>query len=138
MELKSSISTAHRLVGTWHAVPEFDGTDECYMRILEDLRYIGVFKRWPESEKWPWQSMQVWMVLEPDAVLRCSYKRGGAPMIRTFFFDGECFMLDVTSPMLEEEPALERKLYRCHPTAIEELPAGVEEEFARSMAKPWL
>ena len=138
MELKLPDVLAARLVGIWHAVAEWDESNVVYMRILEDLRYIGVFKTQPVSAKWPWQSMRVWMVLEPNSVLRCSYRRGGSPMMRTFFYEGECLMFDVTSIMIEAEPALERKLYRCHRIAVQDLPEGVEEEFRKAMARPWL
>ncbi len=135
--MDSMEALASRLVGTWHAVAEWDESNVVYMRILEDLRYIGVFERQPVSAKWPWQSMCVWMLLEPNSVLRCSYRRGGSPMMRTFFFESDCFMLDVTSITIEEAPALERKLYRCRPIAVQDLPDGVEEEFSRAMAQEW-
>ena len=59
-------------------------------------------------------------------------------MMRTFFYEGECLMFDVTSIMIEAEPALERKLYRCHRIAVQDLPEGVEEVFSKAMARPWL
>ncbi len=129
---------AARLVGLWHAVPDRDGGIVTYIRFLEDLRYIGVFKREPVSIKWPWDTMRIWMVLEPNSVLRCSYKLGGYTWIRTFYFEGECLIIDVTTCQIEAEPAVKRKLYRCHRIAVQDLPEGAEEEFNKAMARPWL
>jgi hypothetical protein len=78
------------------------------------------------------------MVLEPNSVLRCSYKLGGYTWIRTFYFEGECLIIDVTTCQIEAEPAVKRKLYRCHRIAVQDLPAGAEEEFNKAMARPWL
>ena len=142
MELNLPDALAARLVGLWHGVADWDEDNVTYMRILEDLRYIGVFnghvKVQDEPMKLRWQWMRVWMVLEPNSVLRCSYKLGGSTWIRTFYFEGECLIIDVTTYQIEAEPALERKLYRCHRIAVQDLPEGVEEEFDKAMAKPWL
>lgn len=129
---------AARLVGLWRAEPDWGGDLIHYIRFLEDLRYIGVFKREPVSIKWPWDTMRIWMVLEPNSVLRCSYKLGGYTWIRTFYFEGECLIIDVTTCQIEAEPAVKRKLYRCHRIAVQDLPEGAEEEFNKAMARPWL
>jgi len=115
-------------------MPDWEEGNVVYMRILEDLRYIGVFERLPVSEKWPWQSLCVWM----DSVLRCSYKLGGFPMIRTFFFEGEGLMFDVTNHEIKDGPVAERKLYRCRPISVKDLPEGLEEQFSRAVAKEWI
>lgn len=133
---------AARLVGLWHGVPEGEWGMVNYIQWLEDLRYIGVFNGHvrvaDEPMKVRWQWMRIWMELEPNSVLRCSAKRGGSTWIRTFYFEGECLILDVTTPHIEKEPVVERKLYRCHRIAVHDLPDGVEEQFIKAMARPWL
>jgi hypothetical protein len=133
---------AARLVGLWHAVPDRDGGIVTYMRFLEDLRYVGVFNGYvkvaDEPMKLRWQWMRVWMVLEPNSILLCSGKRGGSTWTRTFYFEGECLIIDVTTCQIEAEPAVKRKLYRCHRIAVQDLPEGAEEEFNKAMARPWL
>lgn len=129
---------AARLVGLWRAEPDWEGGFIHDIRFLEDLRYIGVFKREPASIRWPWDTMRIWMVPEPNSVLRCRYKLGGSTWTRTFYFEGECLIIDVTTYQIEEKSAFERKLYRCHRIAVQDLPEGVEEQFSQAMAKEWI
>ena len=132
-------SITSRLVGTWHAVPNFDGM-VVYFRLLDDLRYIGasyVTEKVHGRERQRWMGMRVWMVMESDSVLRCSYKIGGSTWTRGIHFEGECLILDGTCPATAEEPESARLFYRCHRIAEEDLPEGVEEVFDKVMAKEW-
>ena len=132
---------AARLVGLWHVVAEWDQEIVEYIRWLEDLRCISVLNSLVPVKDKPmkirWTFMRTWKELEPNSVLRCRYMLGGSNWIRTFHFEGETLIIDVTQPPIEGELLPERKLFRCHRIAVPHLPEGVEDMFNRAMAKEW-
>ena len=133
---------AARLVGLWHAVPDWDGGIATYIRFLEDLRFIAIFNGYVQIRNFPmkrlWQTWRIWMELEPNSVVRCRDERDGSSWTRIFYFEGECLIIGTATHETEAFPTFGRKLFHCHRIAVQDLPEGVEEQFSQAMAKEWI
>ncbi len=134
-------SIASRLVGTWIAVPDFEGQESSYMRFFADLRFIVIIKRWPVSEKRPWQAVRYFAELESESMLSSYWKttssRLSSRLFRKFHFEGDTLIIDVTTHDKSEKPGAVRKCFHCVKVEPEGLPDGVEAEFARATELPW-
>jgi hypothetical protein len=131
-----------RLVGLWRAVPDWKGGMVTYLRFLEDLRLIAIFTSYVQIRnfpmKWLWQTWRGGIELEPNSVVRCHHESGGSSWTRIYYFEGERLVIATTIQETEGPPTLGWKLYHCDRIAVQDLPEGVEAEFDKAMARPWL
>jgi len=129
---------ASRLVGTWRCVLVSDEAEFSFFRILEDLRYVGIFSQVPPNPRHPYVDMRLWASLESDSVLRLKLRQRSEGWTRDVHFDGDILVLGHTEKPKEGETEPRKIVWRCHRLTDEEFPEWFEAEFSKAMARPWL